>query len=82
MKKEENEIVITQKRFLVTADQLKVSLYSYEQLGQDYKWYVPFTYVTDYDTEPNCLWLNKTDGKFNNKILHIIVKIKPNFDFY
>lgn len=49
----------------MTADQLKVSLYSYEHLGHDHKWYVPFTFITDYDTEPNCLWMNKTDGKFD-----------------
>lgn len=64
LKREENEIIVTQKRFLVTDDQLKDSLYSYNALGHDYKWYVPLTYITDHETQINYLWMNKTDGRF------------------
>lgn len=58
-----NELTISQERFLLTVESFNSSVRSMPKSKFDYKWYVPFTYITNNDTETvNNVWMNMTDG--------------------
>lgn len=63
--REDNEILATQERFLLTADSFNNTIRTTPKSKYDYKWYVPFTYFASNDTETVYnVWMNMTDGKY------------------
>ncbi|GJQ68130.1 hypothetical protein Trydic_g10715 [Trypoxylus dichotomus] len=65
LKREENEIIATQERFLLTTDDMNSTARLLPASKYDYKWYVPLTYFTDNDTEiVYNTWMNMTDVRF------------------
>lgn len=61
--REDNEILATQERFLLTTENMNSSNRLLPKSKYDYKWYVPLTYITENDTETvHTIWLNMTDG--------------------
>lgn len=62
--KENNEMIATQERFLLTA-QINASNQQLPKSKYDYKWYVPLTFITDNETEGiSTVWMNMTDVRF------------------
>ncbi|KAG5892870.1 hypothetical protein JTB14_032594 [Gonioctena quinquepunctata] len=64
LRREGNEIVASQTRFLLTAERANSSLHSLQKSPFDYKWYVPLTYFTNNDSEIKYVWMNMTDVRF------------------
>lgn len=62
--KEGNEIVATQKRFLLSVKGSNESTLSHSKHNN--KWYVPLTFVTNSDSGViNNVWLNLTESKLS-----------------
>lgn len=62
--REENEIIATQERFLLTTESVNSSARITPKSKYDYKWFVPLTYFTDNDPENICnIWMNMSDGE-------------------
>lgn len=62
--REDNEIIATQERFLLTVEGFNSSVRQMPKSKYEYKWYVPLTYITNNDTETaTIVWMNMTDGK-------------------
>lgn len=60
--KEGNEIVASQKRFLLSVKTGNES--NLPKSKYDYKWYIPLTFITSNDSEAvSNIWMNMTDGK-------------------
>lgn len=58
-----NEITVSQDRFLLTAESPNSTVRMLPKSKFDYKWFVPFTYITDNDTTTALsVWMNMTDG--------------------
>ena len=49
--REENEVIVTQERFLLTVESMNSSIRSFPKSKYDYKWYVPLSYFTSNDTQ-------------------------------
>ncbi|CAH1153367.1 unnamed protein product [Phaedon cochleariae] len=64
MKREGNEILATQSRFLVTAERINNSHLTHPKSTFDYKWYIPLTYFTNNDSDIKYVWMNMTDVRF------------------
>ncbi|CAH0561852.1 unnamed protein product [Brassicogethes aeneus] len=63
--REENEIIASQERFLLTIENVNSSVRSKPKSKYDYKWYVPLTYITNNDTEnAQQVWMNMSDVRF------------------
>lgn len=63
--REGNEIIATQERFLLTAENTNTTIRQMPKSKFEYKWYVPLTFITDNDTDPvNTVWMNMTDVRF------------------
>jgi aminopeptidase N len=63
--REENEVVVAQERFLLTVESTNSSVRNSPKSKYDYKWYVPFTYFTNNDTQTVYnVWMNMTDVRF------------------
>ncbi|XP_065165053.1 endoplasmic reticulum aminopeptidase 1-like isoform X2 [Atheta coriaria] len=63
--REDNEIIATQERFLLTTEGVNSTARSMPKSKHEYKWYVPLTYIADNDTE--CVynvWMNMSDVRF------------------
>ncbi|CAG9759897.1 unnamed protein product [Ceutorhynchus assimilis] len=60
--KEGNEIVASQKRFLLSVKTGNDSLLPKSKY--DYKWYIPLSFITNNDSEVNNIWMNMTDVRF------------------
>lgn len=77
LKREENEIIATQERFLLTTDDMNSTSRLLPPSKYDYKWYVPLTYFVDNDTTVYNIWMNMTDGNFYpRKIIFISFGVK------
>lgn len=64
--REENEILATQERFLLTTEAANSTARMMPKSKYEYKWYVPLTYITNNNTDHvNSVWMNMTDGEFN-----------------
>lgn len=63
--REDNEIVATQERFLLTAENSNATIRHMPKSKFEYKWFIPLTFITDNDTETvNTIWMNMTDVRF------------------
>ncbi|XP_064215469.1 endoplasmic reticulum aminopeptidase 1 isoform X6 [Tribolium castaneum] len=63
--REDNEVLVTQERFLLTVESANSSIRNSPKSKFDYKWYVPFTYITNNDTQTVYnVWMNMTDVRF------------------
>lgn len=61
--RDENEIIATQDRFLLTTESVNSSARLMPKSKYDYKWFVPLTYFTDKDQENIVnIWMNMSDG--------------------
>ncbi|XP_031336695.1 endoplasmic reticulum aminopeptidase 1-like isoform X2 [Photinus pyralis] len=60
--REEDEILATQDRFLLTTESVNSSVRSMPKSKFDYKWFVPLTYFTSkYPEEVHTVWMNMSD---------------------
>nr|XP_022900776.1 endoplasmic reticulum aminopeptidase 1-like isoform X2 [Onthophagus taurus] len=65
IRRENNEIVANQERFLLTTDELNSTARLMPKSKYDYKWYVPLSYFLDNDTGTVYnIWMNMTDVRF------------------
>ncbi|CAG9828443.1 unnamed protein product [Diabrotica balteata] len=64
LKRENNTIVATQKRFLVTVEKGNNTHHALPPSGYDYKWHIPLTYFSNNDSEVKYVWMNMTETKF------------------
>ncbi|RZC34845.1 endoplasmic reticulum aminopeptidase 1-like [Asbolus verrucosus] len=63
--REENEMIVTQERFLLTVESMNSSVRSSPKSKYDYRWYIPLTYFTNNDTQTVYnIWMNMTDVRF------------------
>ncbi|XP_050519482.1 endoplasmic reticulum aminopeptidase 2-like isoform X3 [Diabrotica virgifera virgifera] len=65
LRRENNTIVATQKRFLVTVEKGNNTHHALLPSGYDYKWHIPLTYFTNNDSEVKYVWMNMTEAKFD-----------------
>ena len=73
IKRDGNEIIATQERFILTTETLNNSNKSTLKSKFGYKWYVPLTYITELDRKSvNHIWMNMTDGKLFKSVFTFI----------
>lgn len=67
--REQNEIIATQDRFLLTTENMNSTMRLLPKSKFDYKWFVPLTYFTDSEREVvHNVWMNMTDGEMSSNI--------------
>ncbi|XP_018327042.1 endoplasmic reticulum aminopeptidase 1 isoform X2 [Agrilus planipennis] len=65
IRREENQFVAIQERFLLTTEQANNSTKTNPFSPYEYKWYLPLTYFTDMEHDKvYSVWMNMTDVRF------------------